>query len=263
MAEQIPGFHSFAFKHNGIDHTVYKAGTGPGILIMHELPGMARPCIDFAKRIIDAGFTVYLPHFFGTINKAFSNLDTSMNTMHICISREFHVFASDKTSPVVEWLRELSKLIHEECGGPGIGAIGMCLTGAFAIPLLVESPLLAPVVSQPILPFGPLESTKKNLGCSPSDLEKAVNRCHKEDINLLCFRFSNDPIAPAEKIETIREKFTTKSDITTIDSSPGNSHNIVESADAVFTFNFSDVTNHPTRLALDKVIAYYKEKLMV
>jgi hypothetical protein len=40
MSKPLPGYESFEFPAHGITHTVYVRGQGPGVLLMHELPGM-------------------------------------------------------------------------------------------------------------------------------------------------------------------------------------------------------------------------------
>ena len=44
---------------------VYVLGTGPGVIVMHEIPGISPQVARFARWIADAGFTVYMPSLFG------------------------------------------------------------------------------------------------------------------------------------------------------------------------------------------------------
>jgi hypothetical protein len=73
----------------------------------------------------------------------------------ICIHREFNVWYTGKSSPIVEWLRALARKAHADCGGRGVGAIGMCFTGGFALAMMTESTVVAPVLSQPSYVGGP------------------------------------------------------------------------------------------------------------
>ena len=71
----------------------------------------------------------------------------------ICIRREFSVWATNRSSPIVDWLRALSREMHTQCGGNGVGAVGMCFTGNFALAMMTEPAVVAPVLSQPSLPL--------------------------------------------------------------------------------------------------------------
>src|SRR5262245_42608161 len=127
----LDGYRSFEFGHDGATKTVYRRGAGPGVVIVHEVPGITPPVEAFANRVADAGFTVFIPHLFGTPGKPLSVGYALGQMARACISREFHVLASGRSSPITIWLRALCRHAHAECGGRGIGAIGMCLTGNF------------------------------------------------------------------------------------------------------------------------------------
>jgi dienelactone hydrolase len=103
MSAPIDGFTEFGFADGGIEHAVYRKGVGPGVLVMHELPGLTPQCIDLATRIESAGFTVFLPLLFGEPNSS----ATVANTLRVCVSREFKCFALNESSPISVWLRPL------------------------------------------------------------------------------------------------------------------------------------------------------------
>ena len=71
----------------------------------------------------------------------------------VCISKEFSTWALNRTSPVITWLRALARDLHAQAGGPGVGAVGMCFSGGFALAMAVDDEMLAPVLSQPSMPF--------------------------------------------------------------------------------------------------------------
>ena len=135
----LEGFEESTFSHDGAERTVYRRGSGPGVVIMHEIPGITPPVADFARTVSDDGFSVYLPHLFGTPNKPMTGGYAAGQMLRACISREFSVLARNESSPITNWLRALCRKAHHECGGPGVGAIGMCLTGNFALALMVDS----------------------------------------------------------------------------------------------------------------------------
>lgn len=55
---------------------------------------------------------------------------------------------------------------HAQSGGTGVGAIGMCFTGSFALAMAIDDVVLAPVMSQPALPVA-----RAGLGVGPAELE--------------------------------------------------------------------------------------------
>ncbi len=252
----IHGFAASTFLHDGIQHTLYTRGSGPGIVLIHELPGLTKSCIALANRLVDAGYRVYMPLLFGKPGK------TAMkrNLAHVCISREFRVLAMRKTSPVVAWLRAVCHKAHQECGGPGVGAIGMCLTGNFAISLMADPVMLAPVSCQPSLPFPVTKKRKAALAVSPEELDAAKKRATQGQ-ELMCFRFTHDATSPEERFYALAETFGPAFNGTQIDSSPTNSHNIRPKAHAVLTGDFVDKAGHPTRAALDAVLAFFETQL--
>jgi len=269
--KSLPGYESFPFEHTSndlrIEHTVYRAGNGPAIIIMHELPGMVKETLELAKRLQTAGFTTYLPLFFGPPGRSASIPSMLGYTVRLCISREFYMLKKNKTSPIVDWLRALCRLAHEECGGKGVGAIGMCLTGSFAIPLMLEPSMIAPVISQPSLPgcvFGSRQSReacKRSLDFSPDDLEHAKHRCATEGLKIRGFKFSHDIIAPQQRFERLKQEFGESFVPFVIDSGPENPHGYNTASHAVFTVHYSHKEGTPTREAMDRLLDFYSKRL--
>src|SRR5688572_29469359 len=133
---------------------VFVAGTGPAVIVMSEIPGIYPLVARFARRVRDAGFTVWMPQLFGEPGRPFSQAYVLGSVVRACISREFRAFAANQSSPVTAWLRALAAHAHPLCGGRGVGAIGMCFTGNFALSMMIEPAMRAPVLSQPSLPIG-------------------------------------------------------------------------------------------------------------
>ncbi|MGK7917478.1 MAG: dienelactone hydrolase family protein [Prochloraceae cyanobacterium] len=197
---------SFSFRYQNMEHIVYHKGSGAAVLLMHELPGMIPECVHLAERIVERGYTVYLPLFFGQPNKPFSLLTILRYAAHICISREFNCLAKNQSSPITEWLRALCReKIYPQSQATGIGAIGMCLTGGFVLSLMLEEQVIAPVVCQPSLPLRVTPEHKKALGISPSELEQA--KAKAQQCPILAFRFEEDTMSPPERIESLRQTF--------------------------------------------------------
>jgi dienelactone hydrolase len=257
----LVGFDSFDFTHDAKRRTVYRQGTGPAVIIMHEVPGITPQVAAFAGRVAGAGMSVYLPNMFGTPGKPISPGYMAAELARACVSREFHVLAKNRSSPITDWLRALCRRAHQECGGPGVGAIGMCLTGSFALALMVDEAIMAPVLSQPSLPFPLTASHRAALHLSDADLTLAKRRA-AAGCPLLGLRFTADPMCPAARFERLRSEFGDAFEAIEIHSGPGNPHGIPGTAHSVVTKDLVDESGHPTRAALERVLDFFRERLI-
>jgi len=183
------------------------------------------------------------------------------STVEVCVSREFHAFVLNKTSPIVNWLRALATKAHADCGGPGVGAVGMCFTGGFALAMAVDEKVLAPVLSQPGLPIPLSARHKASVDLSEADLAAVRRRTENDGLCVLGLRFTADRAVPAERFATLRRELGDAFLAVEIDSSEGNPDGIPQSAHSVLTEDLVDAPGHPTRLALDRVLAFYRERL--
>jgi dienelactone hydrolase len=256
----LEGFEETSFAHAGTTRPVLRRGEGPGVLVMHEVPGVTPEVARFARRVADAGFHVAMPVLFGTPGRPLSAGYVASQLARACISREFAVLAASRSSPICDWLRPLARRLHEERGGPGVGAVGMCLTGNFALALLVEPALLAPVLSQPSLPLPVSPARRAGLHVSPAELARARERA-REGVGVLGLRFTGDPLCPAERFAALRRELGPAFEGIEIDSGPGNPHRIARTAHSVVTKDLVDEAGHPTREALERVIAFLRERL--
>jgi dienelactone hydrolase len=259
--DPLAGFESMTFTHDGVSRQVFRAGTGPAVIVIHEVPGLHLEAITFGRRVVDAGFTVYMPSLFGTPGKPFGWGYTLRTFPGACVAREFVTMATDRTSPIITWLRRLAADAHAECGGLGVGAVGMCFTGGFALGMMVDETMLAPVLSQPSLPFPVGRKRKAALGVSDSDLERVKARA-AQGACVLGLRFTADPAVPPERFDTLRRELGDAFIAVEIDSSRGNPHAIKKRAHSVLTLDLVDEPGHPTRAALEQVLAFLKERLL-
>lgn len=258
--DALDGFTETSFTHDGTTRSVFSAGTGPAVIVIHEMPGITPPVADFARRVVDAGFHVRMPSLFGEPGRPMSPGYVLRTFPGGCVAREFVTFALDRTSPAIAWLRALAADAHEDCGGPGVGAIGMCFTGGFALGMMVDDRMLAPVLSQPSLPFPLTPARRRAVGISDADLDRVVARA-AEGACLMGLRFTDDVAVPRERFDTLRRLLGDRFIAVEIDSSKGNPHGIPRTAHSVLTEHFVDEPGHPTREALDRVLDFFRTQL--
>lgn len=256
----LAGFTEERFSHEGAERTVFRRGRGPGVVIMHEIPGIIPEVRAFAERVADSGFSVYLPDLIGTPGKPFSNGYVLASVARACISREFSLLAARGSSPICDWLRALCRHAHAEQGGKGVGALGMCITGNFALALMVDECVMAPVLSQPSLPVLPARAHKAALHLSDADL-CVVKRRAAAGTPVLGLRFTHDPMCPPERFQRLRDELGDAFEGIEIDSSRGNPHGHPRDAHSVLTRHLIDQAGQPTRAALDRVLAFFHEQL--
>lgn len=178
--------------YDGVTHPTYRQGSGPGVIVIHEIPGLTEAVIAFGQEVVDAGFTVVMPHLFGPVGRPFAVADVARVFPRLCVSREFTVLRTSETTPVAGWLRSLARELHAEVGGPGVGALGMCFTGGFALAMMVEETTVAPVLCQPSVPLPLGRRRAGDLNLSPGDLDIVKGRCAAGG-QVLGLRYREDP----------------------------------------------------------------------
>jgi dienelactone hydrolase len=256
----LEGFVTESFDHEGAKRTVYTRGEGPGVVVMHEVPGITPEVAGFSRRVADAGFTVFMPHLFGTPGRRLTASYGLASMVHCCVSREFATLASRRSSLVTDWLRALCRHAHARCGGPGVGAIGMCMTGNFALALMVDDAVMAPVLSQPSLPLGLTKARRAALHVTDDDLVTIKSRA-AAGCPVLGLRFTHDLHVPAARFERLRRELGDAFEGIEIDSGPGNPHGIRRTAHSVVTADLVDEDGHPTQVALHRVLSFFHERL--
>ena len=185
-------------------HPTYRKGSGTGVIVVHELPGMTPDVIAFAEEVVARGHTVVMPHLFGEPEATPGVRSFASTVPKVCVSREFTTLATGRTSPVAVWLRSLARNLHADAGGPGVGAVGMCFTGGFALAMMVDPSVVAPVVAQPSLPFAIGRTRAADLGLSPADLD-VVKRRAAAGCPVLGLRYGADR-ATGTRFTTLRHE---------------------------------------------------------
>ena len=227
---------------DGVTHPTYRKGTGPGVIVIHEIPGMTPEVIGFAEEVVAAGFTVVLPHLFGEPEAPMNPVTLARSMTQVCVSREFTKLATGQTTPVAGWLRSLARELHDELGGPGVGALGMCFTGGFALAMMVDPAIAAPVLAQPSAPFAVTPGRSRDLNLSPADLDTVRQRA-AAGCEVLGLRYRKDP-AVGKRFETLTREI---GDAFIRVELEGRGH--------------STVTAHRQQEAVDRVLGFFADKL--
>lgn len=261
MPDPLSDFTKEPFAAGGRNHDLYRRGSGPAVIVCSEVPGITPKVADFARKVSDRGMTAVMPHLFGTPGRDASGGYALETMAKLCISKEFSGLAVGRSSPIIDWLRALARAEHQRCGGPGVGAVGMCYTGGFALGMAVDETVLAPVLSQPSLPFGVTKSRKRDIQISDGDWTRLQSRARDEGLCVLGLRFSGDSFVPRERFELLREKLGDSFIAVEIDSSPGNPHGHPKNAHSVLTEHLQDTEGTPTRAALDRVLDFFEARL--
>jgi dienelactone hydrolase len=248
---------------DGVTKVVQVAGTGPAVIVMTEMPGISPHVARFSRWVRDAGFTVYMPSLFGRDGAVAEAEEGTAIFQRACVSAEFRAFASNESSPVTQWLRSLARLAHEECGGPGVGAIGMCFTGNFALTMMLEPSMLAPVLSQPTLPL----DDPAGLEMAPEELVAVRERLDRDDLTVLAYRFKGDRFCKAQRFAAYSEALGDRFIGRVLPDSAANRdtapffEKVVASPHSVVTAHLIDEAGHPTIAARDEILAFFAHRL--
>ena len=266
-------FERGTFTGDGASHDVYYKGSGPAVIVITEMPGLSPMVLGFADRVVAVGCSVVLPDLYGTAGRApFAGSTLSVATYAMrsiasgCVSRDFTTFALDRTSPIASWLRALARAEHERCGGPGVGVVGMCFSGGFALAMATDLSVVAPVLSQPSLPFPVSKNRKRAIDVSGSDLDTVAGRCSAEGLRVLGLRFNDDPFVPKERFAYLKERLGEGFITVELDQADGNPADLesplVSTHHGVLTTALIDEPGQPTRAALDEVLGFLGSRLL-
>jgi dienelactone hydrolase len=164
---------------------------------------------------------------------------------------------------VTKWLRSLARFAHGECGGPGVGAIGMCFTGNFALTMMLEPSMLAPVLSQPSLPL----NNPAGIEISPDEVKAVRERLEREDLTVLAYRFAGDKFCMAQRFAAYRGALGDRFIGRVLPDSAANTdlapffERHVTTPHSVVTAHLIDEAGQPTIAARDEILAFFRHRL--
>jgi dienelactone hydrolase len=258
--DPLEDFERRELTFHGQTKLVFVAGKGPAVIVMAEMPGIYPHVSRFARWVREAGFTVWMPQLFGTPGRTIS-IPRGLGVMaRACISREFRAFAANQSSPVNDWLRALAAHAHPLCGGRGVGAIGMCFTGNFALSMMLEPAMLAPVLSQPSLPIG----KAGGMHIAPDELAAVKARMEREDLTVLAYRFAGDPFCRAERFAAYEQALGDRFVGRVLPAAAANREGVGArmKPHSVVTAHLIDRAGEPTRQALDEILGFFLLRLV-
>ena len=249
---------------DGVTKAVHVAGSGPAVIVMTEMPGISPHVARFARWVRDAGFTVYMPSLFGRDGAVPSAEEGAAVFQRACVSAEFRALSANESSPVTKWLRSLARFAHEACGGPGVGAIGMCFTGNFALTMMLEPSMLAPVLSQPSLPL----NNPAGIEIAPDEVRAVRARLEREDLTVLAYRFAGDKFCMAQRFAAYSEALGDRFVGRVLPDSAANTdlapffERHVTTPHSVVTAHLIDEAGQPTIAARDEILEFFKHRLV-
>ena len=249
---------------DGVAKVVHVAGAGPAVIVMTEMPGISPHVARFSRWVRDAGFTVYMPSLFGRDGAVPDVEEGTATFRRACVSAEFRAFAADRSSPVIQWLRALARLAHRQCGGPGVGAIGMCFTGNFALTMMLEASVLAPVLCQPSLPLDQPAGIESAAG----ELAAVRQRLERDDLSVMAYRFEGDRFCTGQRFAAYAEALGDRFIARVLPDSAANRDGlapffaqVVASPHSVVTAHLIDEAGQPTIAARDEILSFFARRL--
>ena len=258
----LSGWAVAPFTGGGNTHDVYRKGAGPGVVLIPELPGIHPGVLALGNHLVDNGFTVAMPSLFGEPGKPVSAGYVAATIARACVAREFAAFATNKQRPVSLFLRALARDLNAATPGKGVGVIGQCFTGGFALAAAVDDSVLAPVLSQPSVPFPLGLKRRRDAGLSEAELTTVADRCANDGLCAMGLRFSEDNMAPRERFAMLKERLGDAFEVIEIDSGPGNEGGFGKMAHSVLTEEVREVDGHPAYEARKRVVEFLTQRLV-
>ena len=237
---------------------MFVAGKGPAVIVMSEMPGIYPLVARFARWVRDDGFTVWMPDLFGKAGAPITLAYGLGSMVRGCISREFKAFAANESSPVNHWLRALAAHALPVSGGKGVGAIGMCFTGNFALSMMLEPAMLAPVLSQPSLPM----TDRAGMHIAPDELARVKERMEREDLTVMAYRFAGDSFCRAERFAAYQEALGDRFVGRVLPDSAANPDAPMKNPHSIVTIHLIDRAGEPTVQARDEILEFFKHRLL-
>jgi dienelactone hydrolase len=257
----LTGWKRSPFTGGGLTYDCYEKGAGPGVVLIPEIPGISPEVLGLAEHLVDEGFTVVVPSPFGEPGRPISAGYALRVIARLCVASEFRAFATNAQRPIAGFLRAVAADLAARTPGAGVGVIGMCLTGGFALAAAVEDSVLAPVLSQPSVPLSLGRTRREDPGVSAAELDRVAERVASDGLELMALRFSADRACPRQRFDVLRARLGDAFEVIELDSSPGNAAGFGRSAHAVLTAELREQPGHPALAARARVVEFLRRRL--
>src|SRR5882757_1558549 len=257
----LTGWVVEAFTASGFTYDVYRKGEGPGVVLIPEMPGIHPGVLGLGNHLVDNGFTVVIPSLYGTPGAKAIRPGAVAVMVRGCVAKEFSAFATNADRPVAHYLRALARDLNEKTPGKGVGVIGECWSGGFALAAAVDDSVLAPVLSQPSLPIGLTAKHRRDPGLSEAELKIIDRRVAEEGLCAIALRFSEDPLVPSARFKTLKDRLGDAFEVIEIDSKKGNEHGFGKMAHSVLTLEVRELDGQPAYEARKRVVEFLTERL--
>ena len=257
----LTGWMREPFSAAGFTYDVYRKGAGPGVVLIPEMPGIHPGVLALGNHLVDNGFTVVIPSLYGTPGAPALRAGALGVIARGCVAKEFAAFATNKDRPISHYLRALARDLNAKTPGRGVGVIGQCFSGGFALAAAVDDSVLAPVMSQPSLPMPLTPRQRADSGVTDAELKIIEKRAADEGLCALGLRFSGDPLVPAERFRTLKDRLGNAFEVIELDSSKGNPAGFGRMAHSVLTLEVRETPGNPAYEARKRVVEFLKERL--
>jgi dienelactone hydrolase len=260
-SSDLTGWQKVPFTGAGLTYDCYEKGAGPGVVLIPEVPGITPNVLGLADHLVDEGFTVVIPSPFGTPGKP-ESMGYGLGVFaRLCVSKEFRGLAVNAKRPITAYLRAVAADLAARTPGRGVGVIGMCFTGGFALATAVDDVVLAPVMSQPAMPAAMGAARRRDPGVSQEELQRVVERTATDGLCVLGLRFSADRAVPRERFAGLRAQLGDAFEVIELDSGPGNAGGFKKGAHSVLTGEVRETPGHPALAARTRTVEFLREHL--
>lgn len=257
----LSGWVRAPFTGAGMSYDCFEKGDGPGVVLIPEVPGITPEVLGLAEHLVTEGFTVVVPSPFGTPGKAAAVGYTVRVISRLCVSAEFRAFATNAHRPITDYLRAVAADLASRTPGAGVGVIGMCFTGGFALAAAVDDSVIASVVSQPAVPFPLGRARRLDPGLSPAEFDRIAERANDGAVCAIGLRFSEDATVPRERFDTLKSRLGDAFEVIQLDSSAGNAGGFPKGAHSVLTNELRETPGHPALAARTRVVEFLRERM--
>jgi dienelactone hydrolase len=260
-SSDLAGWQRAPFSGAGLTYDCFEKGAGPGVVLIPEIPGLTPEVLGFGEHLVGARFTVVIPSPFGTPGRP-ESVGYAMGVLaRLCVMKEFRCFAANAERPITQYLRAVAIDLAGRTPGRGVGVIGMCFTGGFALATAVEDVVKAPVLSQPSTPFPVTARMRRDPGLSEAELKVVKERTRTDGLCLLGLRFSQDRMSPTARFATLRAQLGDALEVIELDSAPGNPDGYGKSAHSVLTAEVREQPPNSALAARTRTVEFLKEHL--